>query len=78
MTAAVNLINIYDLNGNTVSLSYQDGKLAKVLGPFDRSFNAIDYRWMMKFVEYRIADPRLLRLIRKWLRVGVSEDGQWR
>gem|GEM_PF-4470134 len=44
---------------------------------FDRSLKAIDYRRMMKFVEYRIADPRLLRLIRKWLRVGVSEDGQW-
>ncbi len=31
----------------------------------------------MKFLEHRIADPRLLRLIRKWLRAGVSEDGQW-
>jgi group II intron reverse transcriptase/maturase len=31
----------------------------------------------MKFVEHRVADPRILRLIRKWLRAGVSEDGQW-
>jgi len=31
----------------------------------------------MKFVERRIADPRMLRLIRKWLRAGVSEDGEW-
>jgi retron-type reverse transcriptase len=31
----------------------------------------------MKFVEHRVADPRVLRLIRKFLRAGVSEDGQW-
>ena len=31
----------------------------------------------MKFVEHRVADHRMLRLIQKWLKVGVSEDGQW-
>lgn len=40
-------------------------------------FDAIDHTWLMKFVEYRIADPRVLRLIRNFLRAGVSEDGQW-
>ncbi len=40
-------------------------------------FDAIDHEWMMKFLEHRIADRRVLRLIRKWLRAGVSEDGQW-
>ncbi len=40
-------------------------------------FDAIDHRRLMKFIEYRIADPRMLALIRKWLRAGVSEDGQW-
>jgi RNA-directed DNA polymerase len=40
-------------------------------------FDAIDHEWLMKFVEHRIADPRVLRLIRKWLRAGVSEDGAW-
>lgn len=40
-------------------------------------FDTVDHEWMMKFVEYRIADSRILRLIRKWLRAGVSEDGQW-
>lgn len=40
-------------------------------------FDAIDHEWLMKFVEHRIADPRILILIRKWLRAGVSEDGQW-
>jgi len=40
-------------------------------------FDAIDHAWLMKFVEHRIADPGLIRLIRNWLRAGVSEDGQW-
>ncbi len=40
-------------------------------------FDTIDHEWLMKFVEHRIADPGILRLIRKWLRAGVSEEGQW-
>jgi group II intron reverse transcriptase/maturase len=42
-----------------------------------RFFDAIDHKWVVKFVEHRIADPRMIRLIRKWLRAGVSENGQW-
>ncbi|MCO6435706.1 MAG: group II intron reverse transcriptase/maturase [Phycisphaerae bacterium] len=40
-------------------------------------FDAISHEWMMKFLEHRIADRRILRLIRKWLRAGVSEAGTW-
>lgn len=40
-------------------------------------FDAIDHEWLIKFVEHRIGDRRILRLIRKWLRAGVSEDGEW-
>lgn len=40
-------------------------------------FDTVDHEWMMKFIEHRISDPRMLRLIRKWLRAGVSEEGQW-
>jgi group II intron reverse transcriptase/maturase len=40
-------------------------------------FDAIDHTWMLRFLEHRIADQRILRLIRKWLTAGVSEDGQW-
>jgi len=40
-------------------------------------FGSIDHGWMVKFVEHRVADRRVLRLIRKWLRAGVSEDGIW-
>ena len=40
-------------------------------------FDAISHEWLLKFLENRIADQRLLRLCRKWLRAGVSEAGQW-
>lgn len=40
-------------------------------------FDNIDHQWMLRFLEHRIADRRILRLIRKWLKAGVSEDGQW-
>lgn len=40
-------------------------------------FDTINHEWMLKFLGHRIADPRMLRLIAKWLRAGVSEDGVW-
>jgi group II intron reverse transcriptase/maturase len=40
-------------------------------------FGTIDHGWMMKFVEHRIADRRIHRLIQKWLKAGVSEEGTW-
>ena len=40
-------------------------------------FDEVQHDWLLKFVEHRIADRRILRLIRKWLRAGVSEEGQW-
>lgn len=40
-------------------------------------FDAISHEWLDKFLQHRIADPRMLRLLRKWLRAGVSEDGEW-
>ena len=40
-------------------------------------FDAIDHGWLLRFVEHRIADRQLLRLIRKWLAAGVMEDGKW-
>jgi len=40
-------------------------------------FGSLKHEWLIKFVEHRIADRRILRLIKKWLRAGVSEDGGW-
>jgi group II intron reverse transcriptase/maturase len=39
-------------------------------------FDAIDHGWLVKFVEHRIADKRVVRLIQKWLNAGVLEDGK--
>src|SRR5437899_4042923 len=38
-------------------------------------FEAINHEWLVKFVEHRIADQRVVRLIQKWLNAGVLEDG---
>ena len=46
---------------------------ADVMGFFDN----LSHEWALKFIEHRVADRRILRLIRKWLKAGVSEDGQW-
>lgn len=39
-------------------------------------FDEIDHEWMLRFLEHRIADGRVIRLIRKWLTAGVVEDGK--
>ena len=38
-------------------------------------FDAVSQDWLIRFVEHRIGDPRIIRLIRKWLKAGVLEDG---
>ena len=40
-------------------------------------FDTISHEWMLKFVQHRVADRRILRLIQKWLKAGVMEEGQW-
>lgn len=40
-------------------------------------FDAIPHEWLVKLVEHRIADQRVVRLIQKWLNAGVLEDGEW-
>jgi group II intron reverse transcriptase/maturase len=40
-------------------------------------FDNLSHEWLVKFLQHRVGDPRVLRLIQKWLRAGVSEDGQW-
>jgi len=40
-------------------------------------FDNMSHEWTEKFVQHRVADPRIHRLIRKWLKAGVSEEGEW-
>ena len=39
------------------------------------SFDTVSQEWLIRFVEHRIGDRRITRLIRKWLKAGVLEDG---
>lgn len=39
-------------------------------------FDEIDHAWMLRFLEHRIADQRIIRVVRKWLQAGVIEDGK--
>jgi len=38
-------------------------------------FDSVSQEWLVRFLEHRIGDPRIIRLIRKWLRAGILEDG---
>jgi RNA-directed DNA polymerase len=40
-------------------------------------FDSVDHEWLLRMMEHRIADPRVLRLIRLWLKAGILEDGEW-
>lgn len=44
---------------------------------FREFFTSLDHRWLERFLEHRIADKRVLRLIQKWMAAGVIEDGAW-
>jgi len=39
-------------------------------------FGSVDHGWLLRFVEHRVGDPRIISLIRRWLKAGVLEDGE--
>ena len=41
-------------------------------------FDHVSRDWLVRFLEHRIGDKRVIRLISKWLHVGVMENGEWR
>ena len=40
-------------------------------------FDNLDHGHLLQLLQRRVGDPRMLRLIQKWLKAGVSEDGEW-
>ncbi len=40
-------------------------------------FDSVDHEWLLRMLAQRVADPRILRLIRQWLRAGVLDGGEW-
>jgi group II intron reverse transcriptase/maturase len=55
------------------------GKVSWVLDADIRGFfENLDRGWLIKFLQHRVADRRVLRLIQKWLDAGVMEEGEWK
>ena len=58
-------------------VGFQTRKVNWVLDADIREFfNSIDHEWLIKFIEHRIADKRVMRLIQKWLNAGILEEGK--
>ena len=63
---------------DALSVGITRGKMNYVLDADIRDcFTKLDQSWLVKFLEHRIADKRVIRLIQKWLKAGVVEDGEW-
>ncbi len=61
---------------DALSVALTDKKVSWVLdADLEGFFDSIDHSWLIKFLEHRISDNRILRLIRKWLYAGVIEEG---
>jgi RNA-directed DNA polymerase len=62
---------------NALAVAIQTKRVNWVLDADIRSFfDTLDHGWLVKFVEHRVADRRVVRLIQKWLNAGVLEDGR--
>jgi RNA-directed DNA polymerase len=62
---------------DALAVALERKKVNWVLDADIRSFfDTLDQRWLVKFVEHRIADRRIVRLIQKWLAAGVLEEGK--
>jgi RNA-directed DNA polymerase len=63
---------------DALAVGIERGKVSWVLDADIHSyFEKLDRRWMVRFLEHRIADRRVLRLIQKWMGAGVIENGDW-
>jgi RNA-directed DNA polymerase len=63
---------------DALAVGIERGRVRWVLDADIRDcFSSLDHSWLLKFLEHRIADKRVLRLIQRWLKAGVIEDGVW-
>ena len=52
------------------------GKISWVLeADLKNFFGSLSHEWLLRFVEHRVGDPRLISLVRRWLKAGVMEEG---
>jgi RNA-directed DNA polymerase len=62
---------------DALTVAIQRKKVNYVLDADIRSFfDTLDHEWLVKFIEHRIADPRVIRHVKKWLNAGVLEQGR--
>ena len=62
---------------DALAVGVEKRKVNWVLDADVRSFfDTLEHGWLLKFIEHRIADKRVVRLIQKWLNAGVLEDGE--
>ena len=62
---------------DALAVGIQTRKVSWVLdADIRRFFDTLDHGWLVKFIEHRIGDQRIVRLIQKWLSAGVLEDGR--
>ncbi len=56
----------------------EKGKISYVVDADIKGFfNNVDHGWLMEFIGHRIADPNIKRLIKKYLKAGIMENGEW-
>jgi retron-type reverse transcriptase len=61
---------------DALMVGIQRRKVSWILDADYRSFfDTVSHEWLVRFLEHRIGDDRLIRLIRKWLKAGVLEEG---
>jgi len=62
---------------DALTVALQRKKVNYVLDADIRSFfDMLDHEWLIRFIEHRIADPRVIRHVKKWLNAGVLEQGK--
>jgi len=62
---------------DALTVAIERGKVGWVVdADFRDFFGTLDHGWLVKFLEHRIGDRRVIRLVQKWLRAGVLEDGR--
>src|ERR1700730_16548926 len=65
-----------DCAGLLIRATKRGGMVSWVLEADLKSFfGSLSHDWVLRFVEHRVGDPRLISLIRRWLKAGVLEDG---
>jgi len=62
---------------DAVSVGVQRRKVSWILdADISKFYDTIEHDWLIRFIEHRVADTRVVRLIKKWLHAGVLEDGR--